>query len=104
MKFTTLKLGVVALGLFAFTQGNAQDKQKPDPEKMFTTLDTNKDGSLSLEELKARKSKKEVSAENQEKRFTAMDVNSDKSVTLEEFKAAMEKGKGGKQSGKKKAE
>lgn len=103
MKLTTLKLGVLALGLFAFSQGNAQDRQKPDPEKMFTILDTNKDGSISLEEMKARKRKNEVSDEMQEKRFAKIDTNADGAVTLEEFKAGIAN-RGNKGEGKKKPE
>ncbi|WP_372753065.1 EF-hand domain-containing protein [Mariniflexile sp.] len=100
MKLTTLKLGVLALGLFAFSQGNAQDKQKqqPDPEKMFAALDTNKDGAMSLEEFKARKTKKEVAPEILEKRFAKMDADANGLVFLEEFKTAMAKS-GGKGKG-----
>lgn len=89
MKLTTLKTGVLALGLFTFAMGNAQDRQKPDPEKMFTALDTNKDGSISLEEFKARKRKQEVSDADLEKRFAKVDADANGLVTLEEFKTAM---------------
>ena len=102
MKTTVLKFALVTFVLLAFSQVNAQEKKKPDPEKMFATLDTNKDGNVSLEEMKARKTKKEVSAEMHEKRFARMDANSDGAVTLEEFKTAMEKV--GKGEGKKKPE
>lgn len=102
MKTTILKFGLLIFALLAFSQVNAQDKKKPDPEKMFATLDTNKDGTVSLEEMKARKTKKEVSAEMQEKRFARMDADSNGAVTLEEFKTAIEKGSKGE--GKKKPE
>ena len=58
MKTTILKFALFTFPLLAFSQVNAQDKKKPDPEKMFATLDTNKDGTVSLEEMKARKTKK----------------------------------------------
>ena len=102
MKTTILKFALFTFALLAFSQVNAQDKKKPDPEKMFATLDTNKDGTVSLEEMKARKTKKEVSAEMQEKRFARMDADSNGAVTLEEFKTAIEKGSKGE--GKKKSE
>lgn len=86
MKLTTLKLGILALGLFAFSQGNAQNKKQPDPEKVFIALDTNKDGVISLEEFKNKKRKTEVSAEVIEKRYAKMDANADGGVTLNEFK------------------
>ncbi len=103
MKLTTLKFGTLALGLFAFYQGKAQDRQKPDSEKMFTFLDTNKDGSISLEEFKARKRRNEVSDEMQEKRFAKIDTDADGTVTLEEFKAGIAN-RGNKSEGKKKPE
>ena len=102
MKTTILKFGLLIFALLAFSQVNAQDKKKPDPEKMFAALDTNKDGSISLEEMKARKTKQEVTAEMQEKRFAKMDADSNGSISLEEFKTAAEKGKKGE--GKKKQE
>lgn len=100
MKLTTLKLGVLALGLFAFTQSNAQEKKQQDPEKVFAALDTNKDGVMSLEEFKNKKRKTEVSADVIETRYAKMDANADGGVTLEEFKASMVKG--AKAGGKKK--
>lgn len=103
MKTTILKFGLLTFALLAFSQVNAQDKQKPDPEKMFTTLDTNKDGSVSLDELKARKTKREIPAEAQEKRFAAMDADANGAVTLEEFKTAMAN-RGNRGEGKKKQE
>ncbi|WP_308993474.1 EF-hand domain-containing protein [Mariniflexile litorale] len=96
MKLTTLKLGVLVLGLFTFSLSNAQDRQKPDPEKMFTALDTNKDASISLDEFKARKTKKEIPTETLEKRYAAMDADSNGSVTLEEYKSGMLRGEKGK--------
>ena len=102
MKFTTLKLGVLALGLFTFTQGNAQEKKKPDPEKMFASFDTNSDKSISLDEFKNKKRKNELSLDVLEKRYANMDANADGAVTLDEFKADMMKPK--KPAGNTKAE
>ena len=105
MKLTTLKLTVVALGLFAYSQtSNAQDAQKkPDPEKMFKGLDANKDGVVSFEEFKNKKRKNEIPADRLEKMYARMDADSDGSVTMKEFRMNMEKGKGeGKPEGMKK--
>ncbi|OBQ55845.1 EF-hand domain-containing protein [Tamlana sp. s12] len=97
MRITTLKLGTLALALFAFTSVEAQEKKKPDPEKAFKRFDANKDGSVTLEEFKSAKRKKEIPEDKLEKGFNRMDADSDGSVTLEEFKAAQEKGKKKKQ-------
>jgi Ca2+-binding EF-hand superfamily protein len=106
MKLTTLKLGVVALGLFAYSQTTTAQDKKPDPEKMFKSFDANEDGSISLEEFKNKKRKNEVPAERLEKNFARMDEDSNGSVTLEEFKTAGEKmkSKGAGEGMKKKKE
>ena len=97
MKSTTLKLGTLVLALFAFSFADAQEKKKATPENMFKKIDTNEDGSITLEEFKNKKSKREVSAERLEKGFAKMDADSNGSVTLEEFeKAAMDRKKGKK--------
>ncbi|GGK25919.1 hypothetical protein GCM10007962_20250 [Yeosuana aromativorans] len=100
MKFNSLTIVILALGLIGFTQANAQNK-KPDPQKMFNSIDTNKDGSISLEEFKAKKRKQEVKPEVLEKRYAHMDADNNGSVTLEEFKAGLAKGKGMKDKKKK---
>lgn len=72
------------------------DKPKaPNPEKMFKKLDTDGNGSLSLEEFKAspRGQKDPAKAEAAYKK---MDADSKDGVSLEEFKAAPAPGKGKK--------
>lgn len=96
MTLKTLKLGVFAIGLLAFSQVNAQEKKQPDPEKMFASFDANNDKMITLDEFKSKKRKNEVQPEQLEKRYAAMDENSDGSVTLEEFKSSLGKAKGGK--------
>jgi len=97
----TLKFGIVVVALCAFSVTNAQDRKKPDPEKMFASYDADEDKLISLDEYKSKKRKKEMEADVLEKRFAKMDENSDGSVTLEEFKASMNNQKG-KGKGKKK--
>ena len=92
MKTTILKFGLFTFALFTMSQVNAQEQKKPDPEKMFASIDSNNDNSLSLEEFKTKKRKNEVPAEALEKRFAKIDTDSDGAVTLEEFKAGMVKG------------
>lgn len=96
MILKTLKLGVLAIGLFAFSQVNAQEKKPQDPEKMFASFDANTDKMITLDEFKSKKRRKEIQPEQLEKRYTTMDENSDGLVSLEEFKMSMMKVKGGK--------
>ena len=91
MKTTIFKFALLSLTMFAFSQVNAQDKPKPNQEKMFANLDTNKDGTISLDEMKARKTKKEIPEKAHEKRFANMDADANGAVTLEEFKTFMAK-------------
>ncbi|MEN3322660.1 EF-hand domain-containing protein [Mariniflexile soesokkakense] len=87
----TLKFGLVAVALCAFSFSQAQEKMKPDPEKIFVSLDTNNDKLISLDEFKAKKRKNEVPMEALEKRFSAMDTNTDGLVNFDEFTASMHK-------------
>lgn len=91
MKLNCLKIGVLALGLIGFSQVNAQNK-KPNPQKMFENIDANKDGSITLEEFKAKKRKHEMKPEQLEKQFARIDADKNGSVTLEELKASLAKG------------
>jgi len=105
MKLQVLKIGILMLTTFAFTQVKAQDqerpnkKERPSQEELFAKLDVNNDGGLSLEEFKNRKRKKEVDAEKMEKRFTKIDADANGLISLEEFQAGATK-KGGKRRGK----
>lgn len=95
MKLNTAKLGLLALSLFSFSLAmSAQEKKAPNFDKMFKRYDADTDGSISLEEYKSTKRKKEVPVERLEKSFAKLDGNSDGAVTLEELKANFGKGKG----------
>ena len=74
---------------------------KPNPEEAFKKLDTNADGSVSLDEFKAGPRGKKDPAKAEEI-FKKIDKDSDGKVTLEEFKAqSPPPGKGGKGKGPK---
>lgn len=94
MKSLIFKTGLYALGFFALSQtATAQDQQRkqPDPEVMFKGLDTNNDGSVTFEEFKNKKRKREVPADRLEQMFTAIDSDKSGAFTFEEYKAGMEK-------------
>ncbi len=97
MKTCIQTLGILALAAslsYAEDAPKKGDKKAPDPAKMFAKLDTNSDGSLSLEEFKASPRGKKDEAKAAEI-FAKMDADSKDGVSLEEFKAFVpEKGKG----------
>ena len=69
-------------------------KPKPDPEKVFKKLDTDGDGSISLEEFKASPRGQKDPAKAEEF-FKKKDKDGDGKLSLEEFKA-----EGGKKKAK----
>lgn len=94
MKLNTVKLGLLALGIFGFSlTTSAQEKKAPDFDKMFKRFDTDKNETVSLDEFKAYKRKNEVPADVLEKRFARMDADHNDAVTLDEFKAHFNKPK-----------
>lgn len=104
MKHWIQTLGILVIASsFAFAQ-NAPKKERnrPNPEAMFKKLDSNGNGSLSLDEFKASPMGKK-NEERATKAFGKMDADSDGSVSLDEFKArgpSKGKGKGEKGKGK----
>lgn len=89
----TLKISLVVFTLCAFISANAQDrkrKERPNPEALFQKLDTNEDGTLSLEEFKSKTQHQEIKAEVIEERFKTLDANTDNALSLEEFKQGRE--------------
>jgi Ca2+-binding EF-hand superfamily protein len=93
MKFTTLKLATLALVFFAISTSEAQEKKAPNFEKMLKRFDSDENGSISLEEFKSAKRKKEVAPKKLEKNFAKIDANSDGKVTLEELQSNWDKRK-----------
>ena len=89
MKLNTVKLGLLTLGIFAFTVTmSAQEKKGTNYKKKFNKIDADADGSISEVEFKSVKRTKEVSDEKLTKGFAKMDKDQNASVSLEEFTAA----------------
>lgn len=104
MKLCIQTLAVLAIASgFAFAQDSPKKERKQrDPEAVFKKLDTDGNGSLSLDEFKASPMGKR-NEERATKIFGKMDADSNGSVSLDEFKAhgqgKGEKGKGRKRGG-----
>ncbi|MEP3838970.1 MAG: hypothetical protein ABJM36_15095 [Algibacter sp.] len=95
MKLNTVKLGVLALGLFGFSLSmSAQEKKEPNFEKILKKFDADENGSVSLEEFKNAKRKNEIPAEKLEKQYVKLDADKDGAVTLVELKENWGKSKG----------
>jgi Ca2+-binding EF-hand superfamily protein len=81
---------LMAGGVRADDDGAKPKKKKLDPEMLFKKLDTNDDGSLSLEEFKKfgemGKGKLAEHPEVLEKMFKKLDADNDGKLSLEEFK------------------
>ncbi|MHA7942323.1 EF-hand domain-containing protein [Formosa sp. 3Alg 14/1] len=95
MKLKTLTFAMLSLAFSAVSfSAQAQDKKRePNPEKMLERMDTDKNGTISLEEFKSVKRKKEVDAKTLEKNFAKIDADSNGQITLEELKKQPKKDK-----------
>ena len=99
MKLKTILFGILSLAFFSVSfsaQAQTQGKKQPTPEKQMERLDTDKNGTVSLDEFKSAKRKNDVDPERLEKNFTKMDSDSNGELSLEELQA-QPKGKGKKQ-------
>jgi Ca2+-binding EF-hand superfamily protein len=67
----------------------ADDKPKPDPEQLFTKMDTNADGKLSEEEFVGKRTGEK--ADKAKARFAKLDKDGDKSLSKDEFLAGFKK-------------
>ena len=72
-------------GSFAAAAPREGNKTPPDPAKVFAGKDTNKDGSLTLDEFQAGLKDKRL--ERAPQRFKTIDANGDGKVSMDEFKA-----------------
>ena len=103
MKHCIQTLGILAIASsFAIAQDAPKKEggKKRDPEAVFKKIDTDGNGSLSLDEFKASPMGRK-NEERATKMFGKMDADSDGSVTLDEFKAKAGKGGRGGKRGKK---
>jgi Ca2+-binding EF-hand superfamily protein len=86
MILKTLKIGLFVIALCSTSLVIGQDgsgKQKGDPEEIFKKLDADANGSVSLEEFKA-KSIREASKEIMlDARFKTLDADTNGMVTIE---------------------
>jgi len=96
MKHILLSLLLVpAIAIAADESKPKKSGKKPHPGAAFKKIDTNSDGSLSLDELKATP-RGQKDPGRAEKVFNKMDKDSDHKLTLEEFKAGARGKKGGR--------
>jgi hypothetical protein len=79
--------------------GGDGERPRRDPAEMFKRLDTNNDGSISLEEFKAGPMAQR-NPDRAEEAFKRMDKDADGKVTLEEMKAGRPQGGPGGRPGR----
>lgn len=92
----TLKIGLLGIALCSISFVNGQErkgKKKGSPEELFKKLDTDANGTISLDEFKAKPMKEESKEAMLDKRFNALDANANGELTLEEFAATKEMSK-----------
>ena len=94
-----LSVVAVATSLSFGEEEAPKEKKAFNPEAAFKKIDTDGNGSLSLDEFKASPQGQKL-AKKAEARFKKLDADSNGSLSLDEFKAGASKGKG---EGKKKA-
>lgn len=83
----TLAIMAIATSLsFGQEAPKKEGKQPPDPEKIFKKLDSNSDGSVSLDEFKASP-RGQKNPEKAGEIFKKLDTDSSGGISLEEFKA-----------------
>jgi hypothetical protein len=80
---------VLGMGVSSALAGAGKGAVKT-PEQRFSKLDSNGDGSVSLQEMKGKGKK---NAAKIEKRFKKLDKNGDAKLTLDELKAKGKKSK-----------
>lgn len=93
MKSTILKFGVLTLGVFAFSQVNAQSNQRT-AEQKFSRIDTNGDNFIDMNELatvQSNKKKANANSMDVSKMFQKVDANNDGKISIDEFKVKQER-------------
>lgn len=88
MKICIQTLGIMAIAasLSYGQDGPKKGHKPPEPEKIFAKLDSNTDGSVSLDEFKASP-RGQKNPEKAGEIFKKIDADSSGGISLEEFKA-----------------
>lgn len=81
-------LAVALLGSF-LAQAQQERKRRPQPEKILAKMDTDDNGSVSLDEFKAAPMNEDFKIEVLEKRFKKMDEDDNGEIDIEELKKAV---------------
>ncbi len=81
MKKTTLTATIAAITIMGAALSHAQDEEAAKKQKQFNNFDADKNGSISLEEFKA----KSKNPEKADKLFGRIDTDKNGSLSLEEF-------------------
>jgi hypothetical protein len=92
----TVKVGFIIVAMFGCFSSQAQQerKRKLHPETILSKMDTDENGTVSLDEFKATRRNKNLKVEVIEKRFKRMDEDASGEVDLDELKKAMKHMKG----------
>lgn len=77
------------LGIFS-TQAQQKRRGQPNPDKIMAKVDSDENGTISLEEFKAARMNQDFKDEVVEKRFRQMDMDDNGQVNLDELKKAIE--------------
>ncbi|MFC0606027.1 EF-hand domain-containing protein [Winogradskyella pulchriflava] len=83
LKFSLLVVAICSISFV--TAQERKEKKKANPEEVFKKLDADANGSLSLEEFKAKRSRK-GDTEAADAHFKALDKDANGALSLEEFK------------------
>lgn len=82
--FAWVLIGGLAVSVPASAQNQGKQRRDPSPEKVIAMFDTNKDGSISIEEARV------AEKAGMYRKFGRIDVDRDGKVTIEELRAHAE--------------
>ncbi len=92
----TLKIGLFVIALCSISFVNGQErkgKEKGNPEEKFKKLDADANGSLSLQEFKAKRMQDESRDARFDEQFKVLDADANDVLSLEEFVSKKEMSK-----------
>ncbi|OZV69076.1 EF-hand domain-containing protein [Winogradskyella aurantia] len=87
----TVRVSFIIVVMFGYFTSQAQQERKRElhPETILSKMDTDENGTVSLDEFKATRRNKNLKVEVVEKRFKLMDEDASGEVDLDELKKAM---------------